>query len=326
METNKHQNLLHKELSCQIQGAAIEVCKNFGPGLKIFFVSLGLIFVLFSVLPITAEAAQVLWKAENSTIKTGDRFQVDIFLDAQSESLNALKGELVWPGDILSVKEIKEGNSVMSLWIRRPQAANGVISFSGLIPGGYIASDGFIFSVIFEAQKAGSGSLSLRDLQVLLNDGKGTGAAVYSRPFAFNIAAETPHVPLPIMPDDFTGPEPFTPQIASSTAIFGGKWFLAFAAEDKESGIDYYEVFESRSEGVGAWAHFVAAESPHLLSDQSLKSYIYVRAVSKGGGERVVELMPRYDRRWYENRQLFIILIIGLIMVYLAGRWRKKII
>lgn len=34
MNTNKHENLLYKELSYQIQGAAIEVRKNFGPGHK----------------------------------------------------------------------------------------------------------------------------------------------------------------------------------------------------------------------------------------------------------------------------------------------------
>lgn len=34
MNTNKHENLLYKDLSCQIQGIAIEVRKNFGSGLK----------------------------------------------------------------------------------------------------------------------------------------------------------------------------------------------------------------------------------------------------------------------------------------------------
>jgi len=34
MNTNIHEKLLYKELSYQIQGAAFEVRKNFGPGLK----------------------------------------------------------------------------------------------------------------------------------------------------------------------------------------------------------------------------------------------------------------------------------------------------
>mgnify|MGYP001557953954 CR=1 FL=1 len=34
MTIKRYQNLLHKELSYQIQGAAIEIRKNFGPGHK----------------------------------------------------------------------------------------------------------------------------------------------------------------------------------------------------------------------------------------------------------------------------------------------------
>ena len=34
MNTNKHEGLLYSELSYELQGAAMEVRKNFGPGLK----------------------------------------------------------------------------------------------------------------------------------------------------------------------------------------------------------------------------------------------------------------------------------------------------
>ncbi|MCX6796840.1 MAG: hypothetical protein NTW06_05100, partial [Candidatus Falkowbacteria bacterium] len=70
-----------------------------------------------------------------------------------------------------------------------------------------------------------------------------------------------------------------------------------------------------------------AAQSPYLLSDQKLRSYIYVKAIDKNNNERVAMLGPANPLLWYENFYIFsIIIIISLIIVFYSGLilWKKR--
>lgn len=56
-------------------------------------------------------------------------------------------------------------------------------------------------------------------------------------------------------------------------------------SNDKQTGIDYYEV----KEGEGNW---VKTESPYLLKDQARQSVIQVKAVDKASNERIETIQP----------------------------------
>src|SRR5207247_2300689 len=123
---------------------------------------------------------------------------------------------------------------------------------------------------------------------------------------------------------DTVPPEPFEPQISRNPNIFNGKYFLSFAAQDKGSGIDHYEVCEDigyRIQDLGKIiarflniksyslnSCFVTAESPYQLQDQTLKSVIFVKAIDKAGNERIVKVNTKNALAWYENYFIWLII------------------
>jgi hypothetical protein len=93
-----------------------------------------------------------------------------------------------------------------------------------------------------------------------------------------------------VTPPDEEEPLEFLPVVGKDPSVFKGDWFLAFAAADTGSGIDHYEVAETKTRwGVPTYAR---AESPYRLVDQSLASYIYVKAVDRAGNERIAAVEP----------------------------------
>ena len=100
-------------------------------------------------------------------------------------------------------------------------------------------------------------------------------------------------LPIPIV--DKESPESFVPEIAIDTFLFDKKWFLVFTTQDKGSGIDYYEVKETRWSIINIISKWNYAESPYILKDQQLKSCIFVKAFDKAGNEKVVMIHAGYD-------------------------------
>ena len=49
------------------------------------------------------------------------------------------------------------------------------------------------------------------------------------------------------------------------------------------------------------YAEWMTAESPQILTDQKLKSFIYIKAVDKFGNERIEIIPPKNPQKWYEN-------------------------
>ena len=114
---------------------------------------------------------------------------------------------------------------------------------------------------------------------------------------------------------DTLPPEPFEITIGQNPSIFAGQYFLTFAAVDKTSGIDHFEILETRK-SKGKWER---GESPYLLKDQSLTSIIKVKAVDKAGNERIAEIVPSLNPFPYRTR---ILVLTGmLILIGVGGVW-----
>ncbi|MDO8442888.1 MAG: cohesin domain-containing protein [bacterium] len=291
--------------------------------LKILFL-LPIFYFLFTF---SAKAAELNLTSQTQTIGVGQQFQVDLALDTKGEDINAVEGKIIFPADLLEIKKINDGNSIINFWIDPVKncVSNGVkkpdeICFSGIVPGGYNDSKGLIFSITFLAKKEGSGAIKFSGVKVLRNDGKGTPVDVKISNFQFAIKEVGLPKELPEIKDT-EPPEDFKPEIAQSPEIFDGKYFLVFATQDKMSGIANYKMRE------GEWGWFRIAESPYLLKDQDLKSFIYVKAIDKSGNERIAAVKPKYPIKWYESMWIWsIIIAIGMIVAYLGRKilWLKK--
>jgi hypothetical protein len=250
-------------------------------------------------------------------------------LNTGGEEINAVEGKIIFPSELLKLKEIRDANSIVNFWIDKPKLeSDGQIAFSGITPGGYRGSQGLLLTLIFVSKKEGGGVIELQNAKTLLNDGNGTEAALSITPYQFTIsqAVSAPSVP-PAAPSiiDKEPPESFVPEIGQNPTILNGKWFLVFATQDKGSGIDHYEVKEARQKIFDIFSKWVTAESPYLLEDQELRSYVFIKAVDKAGNERIESVSPKNPLRWYENYENWLIIILGLLVAFAIKKllWRK---
>jgi hypothetical protein len=288
----------------------------------LIFVAIGIIlFVVIRGLP--AEGAQLSFSPASQSFGVGQIFEVNILLDTQKEDINAIEGIINFPSDILNLKEIHDGESIINLWVERPKINNqqqGTINFTGIIPGGYTGGNGKIFSLVFQTEKEGESNIIFQNGKALINDGKGTAASLILEPANYEVS-ETLPLFQPEVKIDKEPPEPFQPEISQSPEVFNGKYFLVFNTQDKISGIDYYEIKEGQRQ-------FVKADSPYLLKNQWLYDEIIVRAADKAGNIREALVSPLKVRPIFFTFKFWlmvvlILLVIGIV-VYVIRRLLKN--
>lgn len=268
------------------------------------FVVFGSLFGCFSM---TVFAAEFTFISNVSDFDVGQMVKVDLFLDTEDESINALEGKFIFDNSILELKEVDDGGSVVNYWINKPNFGDNF--FAGIVPGGY-EGRAKVLSLIFKIKKNAndlSGLVGLTDARVLLNDGKATEASLNIRDFVFDVSdltdASNPT-------DDVNPPEKFDIFLSKDENIFGEKYVLIFATQDKDSGVDYYAV----SEGIG----FYEAQSPYVLSDQGLSNGVVVRAFDKAGNFREAYFDPKkfgIGLWWRSNAILFLIISLSLVAI-----------
>ena len=281
--------------------------------------------LVFVVMPVFA--SEIFINSESQKIKVGEQFEVSIFLNAEEEYINAVEGQITFPKDLLILKEIREGNSIINFWVEKPKIeSDNQVIFSGIIPGGYIGNKGLIFSAIFQSKNEGKGIIEIHQAKTLLNDGEGTETNTTISNLQFFVLKETdPSQISPTKTTDINPPEPFEPIISQDPIIFDGKYFLVFTAQDKGVGVDYYEVLEKSQRGslqrlIGE-ERWQTGESPYLLEDQKLKSDIYIKAIDKVGNERITTLSSQNLLEWHEN--YFVLLTILLTIIITSIIWKR---
>lgn len=260
--------------------------------------------------PFAVSAAQLHFIRDTDSVRVGDQFAISMFVDTQGEAINAFEGTVVFSGLRARVEDIREGNSVVNVWIEKPHEENGTIVFSGITPGGFDGNNGFMLSVIFRATSEGVAYISMKDAMLLRNDGEGSPAHIAVTPISIPISRLIPGAPPSVVGVyDTERPEPFVPAISRDRSIADGKWFLAFSAQDKSSGIDHYEIKEVGGKILSFLTAWSDGSSPHILRDQTLQSHIFVKAVDTAGNERVVIFSPENPRLWYQNYEIWIIIL-----------------
>lgn len=284
----------------------------------LLFISLALVLVgtLSQV-----DAAEFKITTPKPTINSQQKVKIEVIMGSKGEAINALEGKVFWPKEYFDLVAINDGNSIVNFWLTKPSVdVEGYLSFAGIIPGGYAESGGLLFGATLQTKKDGETEVSLKEVKALINDGEGTPAPITIVPLKLSIASSTPLL-LDFPNPDHEKPEPFKPEISTSTELFDGRYFMVFSTQDKGSGVNYYEVIESskileiRKINASLWKR---VESPYLLKDQTLSSYVYVKAVDVAGNERVIEVLPIKARAkfWPDLSQLiFYGIIIAIIIL-----------
>ena len=201
-----------------------------------------------------------------------------IVLDAENNPVNTIEGEFIYDTAYLIPEKINIGNSFISFWIDKPIIKNnGTIHFSGIVPGGVVVSKGEVFSISFKASRKGGASLSLQDINLLLNDGQGTKdkARVINNTITITDSSGAANDQVSL--SDKKEPESFSIIRTRNSAIFDNKYFIVFSTQDKGSGLDHYEICEFLEKNC------ITSDSPYELKQQTFLYRIFVKAYDGEG-------------------------------------------
>lgn len=286
-----------------------------------------LLFFL-AITPSAVSAATISFRATPERVGVGDVVRIDVLLDS-TVLVNAFSGSVSYTA-MFELVAVSDGNSLVNLWIARPvlPPRGASIGFAGITPGGFSGDDGILFSVLFRAMAQGAALVSLSDVEVLRNDGAGGVEPTTVRALTLSLVPES--LGGYAEPDDTIPPELFEISLGGDVELFDGLAYAVFTSADKGSGIDRYEVAESRVPSFllrffpFRWR---AATSPYELSDQRLTSAIYVKAVDRAGNERVSVFPPQHLFTQYENIVLLVILIgvVLLLRIRRARGWGRRL-
>lgn len=135
------------------------------------------LLTFFVICPLTASAGALLLSPTSGTFTVGSTFDVQILLDTEGKSVNALDVDLRFPPDKLQLVSPHTDVSVISLWTSQPQFNNqtGRVRLQGGIPRGINVNSALVATLTFRVRAVGTAILNFSDLsKVLLNDGLGT--------------------------------------------------------------------------------------------------------------------------------------------------------
>ena len=285
-----------------------------------------LFFVVLFLVPSFAFAATLHLEPQASVLGTQNTFSIAVLLDSD-KPVNTISVSIIFP-KALEPKDVEIGESVINLWVDKPlwNETTRTLTFSGIIPGGIVTTNAPLLTVecdVVDPNISAAVSFDEADSHAYLSDGRGTEDTLTFENLILPVALGKDNLS-PDIPDT-TIPESFTPQIGRDSTVFNGLWFLDFSTEDKSSGVVSYQVREKKSGVLGLltpspWEN---AESPYLLTDQSLSSEIDVQAINKDGAVRLEVIPPRFPLPWYESLTLWIILIL-ISLLYVVIRVQKK--
>lgn len=262
----------------------------------------------------TTFGARLFFDTAYTSMAPRQDFVVNVLVNTEGQSINAVQGEIEILGQSVNVSKINSGDSVINFWIEDPHKSmlknqtHTRISFSGIATAGFSKEKSPLFSFVINASEVGDIVLNTSSLKILKNNGTGQDVEVTTVPLTLSVAEGSTIITTPRDDQDIAPPEDFVPIVSNEVGMFDGKYFLIFATQDKGSGIDRYEIKE------GEWGAWTSAESPFLLSDQSLTSDLYIKAVDGAQNSRIVKINAKNHPKWYQqNINIAIIIIFVLI-------------
>jgi len=275
---------------------------------------LSVFYFLLFVLP--TQAARLYFQPQEAVIGSEKEFSVAVNVDA-GKSINAIQAVISVPKELTPV-DITEGNSIITFWVEKPNfdESSRLLTFSGIIPGGFQEEKASLLIVKFKTTKEQEGKAVLtfnkEKTKIYLHTSEGVEDSLELESLTLPIIKGKENII--VKTDDNDSPENFKPEISRDPNIFENRWFLVFATQDKGAGVDHYEVCE------GSKTKCAIAESPYLLHYQKLNKKIFVKVMDKSGNERIAILLPQKQSPWYQNYW-----IIGIIVLVVIAIMRRRL-
>ncbi len=285
--------------------------------LILLFVALGLRILLTPIY-----ATELKFNTENSDqLYVGEENCVNLSVDTQDDTINAIGGRIKILQGILDVRRIETGSSVITLWIDKPRKDGNNIQFSGIVPGGFEGKEGKILSFCVIPQQEGKVEFITENIQAYLNDGSGKVIEVTEASLT-SFVSSGPKKLNSLIDQDIDPPEDFDLIVTREKYLYANRWTLLFNGQDKGSGINRFEVLENKKKELksGDWH---PGTSPYLLEDQSLGSWIFVKAIDNYGNELIKSLPPKVIENKFPIYEIYAIVILDILAIYLLFTYLK---
>ncbi|MBI2099386.1 hypothetical protein HYT45_03185 [Candidatus Uhrbacteria bacterium] len=183
-----------------------------------------------------ASAAKLYLAPDKTIASVGDQLIVDIKLDSERVSANAIQAALRYPADILQAVKLDKTGSVITFWVEEPiySNANGEISFIGGSSSDFNGSVLQVLRATFKVVGSGTAQISFADGAVTAADGSGTNVLSSMVGIQINVPAKASvEAPAP-------APAP-QPEIVPAPAQITRKAVEAAKAPDKpELVVEFY--------------------------------------------------------------------------------------
>lgn len=291
---------------------------------------LRIIFIFFlTISPKIVFGADIFFQSDSNSYRIGEQFILSVLISSEEEnSINAVDLSIGFSQENLKFIQSFEKDSVLSLFVDKPNIINGKLNFSGISPGGfYGALDPLqvfdksslkavkIIDFVFEPISSGRAEIYLDKGNLYRNDGSGLQVNFNSWPKILDIKNE--FFSKIISFSDTVPPKEFIPQILRDKNI-PNKYILIFNTIDEETGIEKYEVLEEGQKPI-------IAESPYILKNNPPKGKIFVKAFDKSGNIREVYIESQLFNKERDNFYPFIAIISLLVIFFLfVNKKRKK--
>ncbi|MBU1178870.1 cohesin domain-containing protein, partial [Patescibacteria group bacterium] len=195
--------------------------------IKDLLISGALLFIVFGILPATAQAATLYFSPSSGSHAVGTTFSVSVYVSSADQAMNAASGVISFPSDKLAVESLSKTGSIFTLWVQEPSFSNsaGTINFEGIVLNpGFTGSKGKAISITFRTKTAGNAPLTFSSGSALANDGKGTNILASLGNAQFSLGGAAPTVPEATTPSAVSG-APSASQISSPTHLDPNKWY-----------------------------------------------------------------------------------------------------
>ena len=162
------------------------------------YYSLASLILLFLIVK-SASAAVVYVLPEEKNFSSGEIVSVDIKIDSEGESINAIEGTIEWPTNILEFVSVTKKDSVFDFWLEEPigSSASSSLRFVGGTTKGISGAALHIVNIQFKTVSAGTAELLISEVAVTASDGKGTNVFSGAKGARYGIGLGTIPVGLP---------------------------------------------------------------------------------------------------------------------------------
>jgi len=303
-------------------------------------------FSITFLLPFFSNAATLSISPSTGTYKVGETFSVNIVVNTESQSVNAISTNLTFPTNLIRVVSVSKNDSIINYWVQEPSFSNtsGTVNLEGVIVNpGFSGANGKVLRITFEAKSSGIAEIKYALSSVLANDGLGTNILNNTNKASFTIGvtsaiSTTPGeqaTPAPIFVSSSTHSDPnkwyakkdvslewvippivdaisyeLDQTVSTNPGTNADKKISLFERKDLEDGTWFFHLRAKNESGWGAVSHF------RIQIDTDSPEYLNIKSDGEKEGRNVFSINAKDSVSGIENYE---IRIDGGEPVYLPG-------